>query len=142
MNQTAIDFIRDHEGCRLTAYQDQGGVWTIGYGHTGKDVVAGLLWTQEKADAVFLEDLAEIEKDTLAIVGGKFSEKAMAAFISFVYNLGPKALQSSHLLQCTKDGDYLGAAKAFLNWDHIGSKEVKGLLIRRLEEAALFLRGV
>jgi len=28
------------EGCKLTAYQDQVGVWTIGYGHTGPEVVA------------------------------------------------------------------------------------------------------
>ena len=26
------------EGLRLTAYQDSVGVWTIGYGHTGRDV--------------------------------------------------------------------------------------------------------
>ena len=39
------------EGCRLTAYQDQVGVWTIGYGHTGTDVTPGLTITQQQAEA-------------------------------------------------------------------------------------------
>ena len=26
--------IKEFEGCRLEAYQDAAGVWTIGYGHT------------------------------------------------------------------------------------------------------------
>ena len=34
------------EACRLTAYQDQVGVWTIGYGHTGPDVTPKLTITQ------------------------------------------------------------------------------------------------
>ena len=33
---------KNFEGCVLTAYADQGGVWTIGYGHTGPGVHAGL----------------------------------------------------------------------------------------------------
>ena len=37
------------EGCRLTAYQDQVGVWTIGYGHTGPDVTPGLTITEEQS---------------------------------------------------------------------------------------------
>ena len=38
------------EGCRLTAYQDSGGVWTIGYGHTA-GVYAGKTCTEAQAEA-------------------------------------------------------------------------------------------
>lgn len=38
------------EGLRLIAYLDTKGVWTIGYGHTGPDVKAGLRWDAEKAE--------------------------------------------------------------------------------------------
>lgn len=142
MNQTAIDFIKAHEGCSLTAYQDGGGVWTCGYGATGKDVVAGTVWTQTQADDRLEADLYDAEVRVLTLLGNiRLSEQSMAALDSFVFNLGSGALASSHLLMCVKDGDYLGAAKAFLVWDRIGQTEVKGLLIRRLEEAALFLRG-
>src|SRR5579875_391443 len=46
------------EGLRLKAYQDANGVWTIGYGHTGPDVHAGLSITQEQAEALLLQDVA------------------------------------------------------------------------------------
>ena len=32
---TAAPFLKEKEGLRLRAYKDIGGVWTIGYGHTG-----------------------------------------------------------------------------------------------------------
>ncbi len=45
------------EACRFHAFQDSGGVWTIGYGHTGPDVYEGLVWTQEQCDAALRKDL-------------------------------------------------------------------------------------
>ncbi|MGI8840674.1 MAG: glycoside hydrolase family protein [Caulobacteraceae bacterium] len=40
------DLMRD-EGLRLTAYRNGGGVMTIGYGHTGREVRAGFAHTLE-----------------------------------------------------------------------------------------------
>ena len=40
---------KSFEQCRLTAYQDPLGIWTIGWGHTGPEVVSGLTWTQALA---------------------------------------------------------------------------------------------
>ena len=37
------------EGCRLESYQDSGGVWTIGYGHT-MNVGPGMTCTQQQAE--------------------------------------------------------------------------------------------
>lgn len=51
------DLKRD-EGLRLTAYQDTGGVLTIGYGHTGPDVKPGMVWSQEEADDTLATDVA------------------------------------------------------------------------------------
>ena len=42
--------IERNEGLRLEAYQDIVGVWSIGYGDTGPDVVPGLRITKEEAD--------------------------------------------------------------------------------------------
>lgn len=142
MNQTAVDFIKGHEGCQLTAYQDTGNVWTIGYGSTGPDIVKGLVWTQEQADSRLQLDVAKTEVAVVKLLNKQLSEQSLAALDSFSYNLGVQALASSHLLQCVNNGDYLGAARAFQVWDHVGKDEIKGLLIRRLEEAALFLKGV
>lgn len=43
------------EGCRLTAYRDTVGVWTIGYGHAY--VQPGAVWTQAQAEAQLVEDV-------------------------------------------------------------------------------------
>ena len=43
------DILKYFEGCRLTAYQDSVGVWTIGYGHT-KGVHNGMQITQAEAE--------------------------------------------------------------------------------------------
>jgi len=47
------------EGCRLTAYQDTVGVWTIGYGHAY--VHPGTVWSQAQADAQLTADIAHTE---------------------------------------------------------------------------------
>ena len=54
--------LKTWEGCRLSAYPDPasgGAPWTIGYGHTGPDVVPGLTITQQQADALLQKDVAD-----------------------------------------------------------------------------------
>lgn len=37
VSNAGINLIKEFEGCHLTAYQDEVGVWTIGYGITNSD---------------------------------------------------------------------------------------------------------
>ena len=57
ISDNGLNLIKKFEGCRLTAYQDAVGVWTIGYGTTNADkaitgttICQGLKITQETAD--------------------------------------------------------------------------------------------
>jgi lysozyme len=45
------------EGCRLEAYPDIRGIWTIGYGHTGPDVHPEMCITQAQVEAYLLKDV-------------------------------------------------------------------------------------
>lgn len=54
----ADDLKRD-EGCRLTAYPDTLGIYTIGYGHA--HVRPGTVWTQAEADEALAADIAKAE---------------------------------------------------------------------------------
>ena len=48
--------IHNFEDCKLVAYPDPktgGDPWTIGRGHTGKDVHKGLVWTLAQCDDAF-----------------------------------------------------------------------------------------
>lgn len=84
----AIELIRKFEGCKLEAYQDARGTWTIGYGHTNR-VQNGDVITQEQAEAFLAEDVAvhasRVEKYQ-AQYG--FNENQYNALVSFSYNVG------------------------------------------------------
>lgn len=58
-DESGMEVTQSDEGLRLHAYQDSGGVWTIGWGHTGPDVHEGLVWTRAQALAALREDLGE-----------------------------------------------------------------------------------
>ena len=48
------------ESCRLTAYRDSRGLWTIGWGHLLTPQPSGdpgLIWTQDQADAQLAGDI-------------------------------------------------------------------------------------
>ncbi len=61
LDQVVEDLKRD-EGCRLEAYQDGVGVWTIGYGHT-KGVSPGDTCSQAQADLWLDQDLWQARVD-------------------------------------------------------------------------------
>lgn len=132
--------IKAFEDCKLRAYQDQRGVWTIGWGHTGPGIVSGLIWTQAQADTQFDADFAArnagFDQLDLALTPGQKS-----ACQSLIYNVGLQAFETSHLLVCIRARDWIGAAKEFSRWDHVGASEAAGLLHRRLAEALVFLAG-
>ena len=52
--------IQREESCRLLAYQDTQGVFTIGWGHTGPEVHAGLVWGQDMADQTLDLDIEKV----------------------------------------------------------------------------------
>lgn len=138
---TYVDFLKEVEGCKLKAYQDGGGVWTIGYGHTGSDVHDGLVWTQAQADETLKEDSYNSYLSMKKVLGATpATVNQQAAFVSFIFNLGAVAFANSTLVHKFKQGDLLGTAKEFIKWDHDNGKEIKGLLIRRAKELVLFLQ--
>lgn len=137
-NAAGIQLIKSYEGCKLTAYQDQVGVWTIGYGHTGDDVYEGQTITQDEAESLFLQDLKKREDAVSGVVTVPLSDGQFSALVSFVYNLGIGALETSALLRCVNASNFDAAAAQFLRWDHEGSKVIQGLLNRRTAEQELF----
>lgn len=86
----ATPLITTFEGVRLKAYQDTGGVWTIGVGDTGPDVKEGLVITY--ADA--MQRLAgKIQPLYVQVIHTNLPIIAAAAYISFGYNCGLGALR-------------------------------------------------
>lgn len=133
--------IKDHEGLRLTAYKDGGGVWTIGYGHTGADVGEGLTIPLSEAERLLTRDLRTAEGHVNGGVKIKLTQNQFDALVSLTYNIGGEAFKDSTLLRLLNAGDYEGAANQFPRWNKDNGKVVNGLINRRREERELFLRG-
>ena len=135
-SSNCLDLIETSEGCRLTAYQDSGGVWTIGYGHT-KGVYPGQTITQEQAQAFLQEDIQEavriVNDNATPCRQGQFD-----ALVDFVFNLGGSKFLSSTLLKYHKAGEYDKAAAEFPKWKYDNGKVEPGLVTRRAKEQSLY----
>ncbi len=137
-SDNGMNLTKQFEGLRLSAYADQVGVWTIGYGHTGQGVHAGLTITQDQAEAFLASDVAGAVAGVNRLVASAINQNQFDALVDFVFNLGCASLASSTLLRFVNSGDFADATGQFQRWDHAGGVVVPGLLQRRQAEANLF----
>src|SRR5690606_35750505 len=146
VSEDGVALIKRFEGCRLTAYPDPGtggAPWTIGWGTTridGAPVTAGTTIDQAEADRLLRADLDRYATEVAAAIGPAPTTQAQFdALVSFHYNTG--AIGRATLTRRHRAGDHTGAAHEFRRWTHAGGRVLPGLVGRRAEEAALYLRG-
>lgn len=142
VSQACIDCIKRNEGCKLTAYQDVVGVWTIGFGDT-LGVKPGMRITQAQAEASLMNRLAnEFTSGVLLALGGaRVTQSQLDAMVSLSWNIGVGAFKGSTVCKRHRLGDYTGAADAFLSWNKAGGKVLSALVRRRQEEREMYLNG-
>lgn len=138
----ACRLISKFEGCRLSAYLDQGGVATIGYGCTGPGIRLGIAWTQAQASAELLRRVGGIEHVLSAMLDVPVNCNQSAALVSLCYNIGLKAFENSTLRRILNQRNYVAAAEQFPAWNHVGGQPNSGLTNRRRTERALFLKPI
>lgn len=141
ISPAGIALIQAHEGLRLTAYRDSGGVWTIGYGSTG-GVRRGMTITRDQAVLRLYHDLDTAEAAVNNRVTVPLSQPQFDALVSLVFNIGGGAFRKSTLLQKLNVGDSAGAANEFMRWVKAKGRVLGGLVTRRAAERALFLSEV
>lgn len=134
-SKNGIDLIKQFEGCRLKAYKalPSEQYYTIGYGHYGADVTAGMTISQADADEFLKRDLVKFEK-YVEKTGLKLDQNQFDALVSFTYNCGP-----GNLLKLVAGRTILQIGDAILKYNKAGGKVLKGLTRRREAERALFL---
>ena len=98
-SETGIDLIKHYEGLQLNLYLCPAGKPTIGYGHTGPDVVFGITITEADADKLLREDLHFSEKGVQTYTHVPLTQGQFDALVSFTYNLGVGALRDSTLFR-------------------------------------------
>lgn len=139
VSNSGLELIKSFEGCRYKAYQDVGGVWTIGYGHTGPKVFEGLLINEEIATELLKADIARFEAGVTQAVRVDLTQGQFDALVSFAFNVGMGAFTLSTMNQLLNQGKYKDAADQLLRWNKVKGKVVRGLTERRLTERLLFL---
>ena len=140
INDDGFNLIKSFEGCKLKAYQDIVGVWTIGYGHTGSVAGSGVEIDQATADALLCDDLARIEQGVEKRLKVKVNENQFSSLVCLAFNIGLGNFGSSTLLKLLNTGDFKGAADQFLRWNKAKGIVISGLTRRRKAEQSLFLQ--
>ena len=137
-SDAGFSLTKTFEGLRLAAYQDEGGVWTIGYGHTGMDVAVGRSVTTLEAEVLLRTDLRFAVDCVNRAVTAPMEQFHFDALVDFCFNAGSGSFVRSDLLRYVNEKDYAAAAAQFAQWVHVDQRVIPGLVRRRAAEAAMF----
>lgn len=142
INKAGLSLIKEFEGLRLTAYKDPVGIWTIGWGHTGKvngkAITSGLKITEKQAEELLLQDIKKFENHVNTYHKKyNFNENEFSALVSFAYNIG-------NINQLTANGSRCRCqiADKIPLYCNAGGKKLAGLVKRRNKELVLFKKVV
>lgn len=133
-SKNLIPFIKKWEGCKLTAYDDNGaaggGTWTVGFGSImykdGHRVKEGDVITMEQAEELLMW---EINLKALSVQAFCYNvvlnQNKFDALCDFAYNCGVGALEHSTLLKRVRinPSDPL-ISDAFMMWNKVKSNGV------------------
>ena len=137
ITDTLLQKLMEMEGCRLSAYRDEGGVPTIGYGHT-RGVRMGDRINPQQARHWLLQDATEVMRQVRRLHVAR-TEAQLEALTSFAFNVGIGRLQQSSLLRAIRQGASKAAIqRQFKRWVYAGGRKQKGLEVRRQWEAERF----
>lgn len=142
VSDRGIALIKQFEGCRLTAYKDPVGIWTIGYGLTnavksitGLTIKSGTKITQAQADGYLIKVLNNKFVPLVAKYDSKyhFNQNQADALISFAYNVGSIDKLTNNGKRSIKE-----ISAKFAEYNKAGGKVLAGLTKRRAAEKKLF----
>lgn len=133
ISEVGLNLIKKFEGCRLVAYKDSGGTWTIGYGHTS-GVTSGQTITQAQADAFLVEDCASAETAVNKYQSKyNFNQNQYDALVSFAFNIGSiDKLTVNGTRTITQISEKIPA------YCNCAGQKLQGLVNRRAAEKELF----
>lgn len=135
INQAGLSLLKSFEKCKLDAYQDQGGIWTIGWGHVDPTVCQGMIYTQDQADQQLINDLAKFYVLD-HYISEQVNDNQYSALICLAFNVGLRAVRMSQTLKLINEGQ--NPDKEWMGFCKVNSQVSKGLLNRRKAELDLY----
>lgn len=141
ISDKGINLLKELEGFSDQAYQDTGGVWTVGYGTTRINnikVKSTTIATEKEATSYLYKDIKAVELALDDAIAAPITQNQFDALVCFVYNVGITAFMKSTLLRKIEEKRFADAAKEFDRWVYVGGFISEGLKNRRKKERSLF----
>jgi GH24 family phage-related lysozyme (muramidase) len=150
LSEAGLNFIQQFEGFErklsngsAAAYLCPSNVPSIGWGTTrypnGVTVRLGDVRTRTQCDEYKHHDLRKFSGSVNHLVKVPLTQSMFDALVSFTYNTGVYAFETSTLLRLLNAGDYAGAAGQFERWNKgEAGRVLPGLVRRRDAEEKLF----
>ncbi len=136
------DIIKKHEGLRQGVYQCPSGIWTIGWGHTGKLIhhntkpISIAQAEQYLKDDVYFAMMHAVAASPIL----KDHYYRRMAVTDFIFNCGINNYRASTLKKKVDAEDWKGAVSEIRKWVHSNGRVLQGLVKRREQEAELLLK--
>lgn len=156
-SEKAIEMLMHHEGVRLKPYRCPALLWTVGVGHVIDPTHIGVKFENRKGlpipdgwnrtlsmdevEEILQKDLIRFERGVERLCPMGLNQHRFDALVSFAFNVGLGNLQRSSIRMRHNRGEFQGAADAFMMWTKAAGKELPGLVRRRRDEQALYLKG-
>jgi lysozyme len=139
--EKATTLLAKLEGFSPKTYNDAGHI-AIGYGHDilpGDPYQQGDTISESDARDLLSQDLLKRDDCIARSVQVPLTDNQRAALLSFVYNIGCAAFQTSTMLGLINQNDFESASNEFQRWIYSQGEVNKTLVSRRQDEMNLFV---
>lgn len=134
------------EGLQTHAYLDIGGVPTVCFGYTGKDIDMNKIYTVDECRTKLVAQIQAKSKGVLECINVPIKQNEYDAYTIFSYNVGVSAFCNSSSVKALNAGNHTVACNLLANnpngspnWSYVKGKYIKGLQARRQYEKAMCL---
>lgn len=144
ISNKGLALIKKYEGFYSKPYLDPIGIPTIGYGATYypnkvKVTMKDKPLSEKEASDLLVQMLKVYENQVALLVTKPINQNQFDALVSFTYNLGATNLGKSTLLKkVNKNPNDPTIRDEFIKWNRAGGRVLRGLTIRRKDEAVLY----
>lgn len=143
-----IEFIKKQEGFSAIPYECSAGIVAIGYGSTTYENKKPVLLsdppiTEKTANILLIKNVTKYEKWIKKLVKTNINQNQFDALVSLTYNIGIGNIKKSQLLKLVNtDPNEPQIKDEFLKWRKASGKVIKGLELRRQQEAELYFKPI
>jgi lysozyme len=143
IGENGLKLIKHFEGFRNKPYRCAAGLFTVGYGHLIGDGLNlpdswNRTFTVEECDALLASDVRKFERGVDRYINVQLTQNQFDAVVVFAFNLGLGTVQRSTLRAKLNRGDIPGALESWAKYNKAAGKVLRGLVLRRQAEIALF----